>query len=230
VRQTTAVLPSLNQVVNELDEEQFQLLYGRWDPLDPPAVATLLTDSPSVRWFVAGGRAARVGADSRHHEDTDVVVPLADLGHLREALGHWHLWELADGALRPLLPGLELTAGSEQLWARRDARHPWQLDLLLDRHSSETEWVFKRDHSVRLPWDRAVHTVGGIRHFRPEIALLHKARLDRPKDRADLAAAPLDPAARIWLADTLARLGHEEWARRARDDAAAGSRSGDGQA
>jgi hypothetical protein len=216
------MLPSLNQAVNELDEEQFQLLYGRWDPLEPAAVATLMTDSPPVRWIVAGGRAARVGVEPRHHEDTDVVIPVADLGHLREALSRWHLWEAADGALQPLLPGLEPTAGCEQLWARRDARHPWQLDLLLDRHSSETEWVFKRDQGVRLPWDRAVHNVGGIRYFRPEIALLHKARLDRPKDRADLATARLDPAARIWLAGTLARLGHDEWAERVRDSAAAG--------
>jgi hypothetical protein len=205
----------LSQAVNELEEDEFQRLYGRWDPLDPPAVAALLRDTP-VRWLVAGGRAARHRADPRRHEDTDVVVPFVDLGVLREALAGWHLWEAADGALRPLLPGLDLTEGGEQLWARRDARHPWQLDLLLDRASSETEWVFKRDHSVRLPWDEATHTIGGIRYLRPEVALLYKARLDRPKDRADLTAARLDSAARAWLAETLARLGHDEWARSAR--------------
>ena len=69
---------------------------------------------------------------------------------------------------------------------------------------------------VRLPWARAVHTVDGISYFRPEVALLFKARPDRPKDRADLAAARLDPAGRAWLADTLELLGHHEWARLAR--------------
>jgi hypothetical protein len=204
------------QALNDLDEERFQLLYGRSDPLEPAAVAALLTGSP-VRWHIAGGRAARVGAEPRHHDDTDIAVPMADLGDLREALAGWHLWEANDGALRPLLPEVALTEGCEQLWARRDADHPWQLDLLLDRRSSDAEWVFKRDDSLRLPWDQAVHTVAGIRYLRPEIALLHKARLDRLKDRADLAAARLEPTVRAWLVATLERLGHDDWARRARD-------------
>jgi hypothetical protein len=55
---------------------------------------------------------------------------------------------------------------------------------------------------VRLPWQRAVRTVDGVSYRRPEVALLFKARLDRPKDRADLLAAGLEPQARAWLADT----------------------------
>ena len=85
--------------------------------------------------------------------------------------------------------------------------------MLLDRSSTDAEWVFKRDASVRLPWDRALQTVDGIGYLRPELALLYKARLDRPKDRADLAAAAVEPEARGWLADTLRRLGHQDWAR-----------------
>jgi hypothetical protein len=57
-----------------------------------------------------------------------------------------------------------------------------------------------------------VQTIEGVRYLRPEIALLYKARLDRPKDRADLAAAALDADARAWLAGTLDRLGHRGWA------------------
>jgi len=205
------------QVVNDLDEERFQLLYGRWDPLEPVAVAALLTGS-GIRWHIAGGRAARLGAAPRRHEDTDVVVRMADLDVLRRALAGWHLWEANDGALRPLLPEVALAEGCGQLWARRDARQPWQLDLLLDRASDDAEWVFKRDASVRRPWADALCMVAGIAHLRPEIALLHKAWLDRPKDRADLAAARLDPAGRAWLAETLERLGHGDWARLVRAD------------
>jgi hypothetical protein len=87
---------------------------------------------------------------------------------------------------------------------------PWQLDLLLD--GSGDEWVFKRDPRVRLPWDRVLHTVDGILYLRPEVALLHKAHHDQPKDRADLAAAQLDADARGWLARTLDLLGHHSWA------------------
>jgi len=89
--------------------------------------------------------------------------------------------------------------------------------LLLDWHSTEGEWVYKRDARVRLPWDKAVHSVDGVEYLRPQVALLYKAKHDRPKDHADLLAAHLDPAARSWLAETLDLLGHREWARIARD-------------
>ena len=204
---------AFTKTINDLDEAAFQALYGPWDPPEPAQVAALLAGS-GVRWWIAGGRAARAGASARQHEDTDIAVRLSDLGRLRPHLSAWHLWEANSGTLRPLLPGDTLTPGCEQLWARRDARHPWQLDLLLDR--STAEWVFKQDSQVRLPWPRALHEVDGVPHLRPELALLHKAHLDRPKDRADLAAARLDPAARAWLADTLDRLGHRDWAAAAR--------------
>jgi hypothetical protein len=196
--------------INALDEDAFQLLYGSWNPLEPRQVADLLSSSP-IRWCIAGGRAARAGAPARHHEDTDVLVRAADLDELRKVLSGWHLWEASSGSLRPLLAGTPLTAGCEQLWARRDARHAWQIDLLLDR--SGDEWQFKRDPRVRVPWQRAVHVVEGVSYLRPEIALLHKAHLDRPKDRADLAAAQLDRQARAWLERTLDMLGHHAWAR-----------------
>ena len=203
---------------NALDEETFQALYGRWDPLEPGPVAELFAGVP-VRWWVVGGRAARIGAPPRPHDDTDVAVSRSDLDELRKALSGWHLWEANDGTLRPVLPGQPLTAGCEQLWMRRDAQHPWRLDLQLD--PSDEEWAFKRDTGIRVPWPRAVQIIEGVRYLRPEIALLYKARLDRPKDRADLAAAALDADARAWLAGTLDRLGHRAWANLARSGEAA---------
>ena len=122
----------LCEAINNLHEETFQALYGRWVPLEPAQVAELFCAS-SVRWWIVGGRAARVGAPARNHEDTDVAVRINDLDELRNALSDWHLWEANSGTLRPLLPGDHLTEGCAQLWARRDAQHPWQLDLQLDR-------------------------------------------------------------------------------------------------
>jgi len=49
------------KAINNLDEESFQALYGRWDALEPAQVAELFRAS-SVRWWIAGGRAARMGA------------------------------------------------------------------------------------------------------------------------------------------------------------------------
>lgn len=65
---------------------------------------------------------------------------------------------------------------------------------------------------AHVPWERALHTVNGIPYLRPELALLHKAYLDRPKDGADLAAARLDPDGRAWLMQMLEKLGHHSWA------------------
>jgi hypothetical protein len=195
--------------VNDFDEEAIQALYGRWSPLDPAGVAALL-DGSGVRWWIVGGRAARVGAPPRHHEDTDVAIRLADLPALRRHLTAWHLWQPSPDALRPLLPGADLHPGQEQLWLRRNAHHPWVLDLPLQR--GDEAWVFKKDARVRLPWDRALHEVDGVRYLRPELALLHKAHLNRRKDREDLAVAALTDPARAWLAETLELLGHHEWA------------------
>jgi hypothetical protein len=213
MRQTAQVPSPFSEATASLDEEAFQALFGRWDPLEPEAVRRMLGPT-TVRWYIAGGRAARAGAPPRHHEDTDVIVRMDDLAELRTALAGWHLWEAHSGSLRPLLPGVGLSEGREQLWARLDAQHPWQLDILLDR--SGAEWAFKRDASITLPWERVLHVVDGITFLRPEVALLHKAHLDRPKDRADLAAARLDPQARAWLAATLDQLGYAEWAQLAR--------------
>jgi hypothetical protein len=200
---------ALASAVNGLDEETFQSLYGRWDPLEPAQVAALLAASP-VRWWIGGGRAARVGAPERHHEDTDVIVLAGDLGELRKTLADWHLWEVDSGSLRPLMPGVPPSEDCDQIWGRRNAQAPWQFDAPLD-HTSSEEWVFKKDARVHLPWERALHTVNGVPYLRPEVALLHKAHLDRPKDRDDLAAARLDPDARAWLARTLDTLGHHSW-------------------
>jgi len=223
MRKTVGVTDAFAAALNELDEEAFQLLYGRWDPLEPAQVADLFSEA-SFRWYVAGGHAARVGAPKRHHEDTDVAVSADDLDQLRQVLADWHLWEANSGSLRPLLPGVAITEGCQGLWARRNAREPWQIDLLLDR--SRDEWVFKRDASVRVPWERALQTVDGIPYLRPELALLHKAHLDRPKDREDLAVAELDAEARVWLVRTLDQLGHHAWAEQVGRPWSAGSWSG----
>ena len=196
-----------------LDDATFFAVYGPWRPLSPPDVATLL-DGSGVRWWIVGGRAARFGAPPRPHDDTDVAFARSDEAKLRAHLADWHLWEAHDGWLRPLLPGTEPWPDCEQMWLRRDSAGPWVADLL--RQRGDDEWVFKKDDRVRVPWDRALHDVGGIRYLRPELALLHKAHLDRPKDRADLAAAALDPDSRAWLVATLDLLGHHEWAALAR--------------
>jgi hypothetical protein len=203
------------EAVVHLNDEEFHGLYGPWSAMTPAEVAAELAGCTSP-WWVAGGRAARAGAEPRRHEDTDVVVLAGDLEAVRTAMAGWHLWENVNGTLRPLLPGVAVRRECEQLWVRRDSRSPWRMEFLVDWMSTGTEWVFKRDESVRLPWDRAVHVIGGIGYQRPEVALLFKAGQNREKDRGDLAAARLTADGRAWLADMLGKLGYAEWARLAR--------------
>lgn len=195
----------------DFDEQSFQHWYGPIAGLDPRQVADLFSGS-GLRWAIAGGRAARVGARAhRHHEDTDVEIPMVQLPALREHLAGWHLWEADDGALRPLLPADDLRPGVNQLWLRRNSSQPWVLDLLLVPGDG-SEWVYRRDERLRLPWARAHHVVEGITYVKPEISLLFKAKQNRPKDREDLAAARLTEDGRAWLADRLREQGHAAWA------------------
>jgi hypothetical protein len=92
------------EAVVHLDDEEFQGLYGPWSAMTPAEVAAELAGCTSP-WWVAGGRAARAGAEPRRHEDTDVVVLARDLDAVRKAMAGWHLWENVNGTLRPLLPG-----------------------------------------------------------------------------------------------------------------------------
>lgn len=195
----------------DFDAESFQAWYGAIRPLVPTAVAQLFAGS-GLRWAIAGGRAARIGArESRAHEDTDVEVPAVQLPALRAHLVDWHLWQADDGWLRPLLPDDPLREGVNQLWVRRDAGSPWVLDVLLVPGDG-SEWVYRRDESTRLPWSRAHHVADSITYVRPEVALLFKAKQDRPKDRADREAAELTAEGRAWLVERLRAEGRNQWA------------------
>ena len=207
-----------HDAVLSLTDDEFLGLYGPWQPMTPAEIAEMLRGCEAP-WRVAGGRAARAGAAAdRHHDDTDVAVRAADVDVVRAARDGWHLWENYNGALRPLLPGVPDQPECHQVWVRRDARSPWRMEFLVDRVSTEEEWVFKHDQSVRVPWDQALHQIGGIWYLKPELAMLFKAGQDRAKDREDLAVARLAPEERQWLTATLEKLGYAEWAKLARQE------------
>jgi hypothetical protein len=202
--------------VQRLTHEELFERYGPWQSMPPAEVAAELAGC-GVRWWIAGGRAARAGASaSRAHDDTDVAVLAADVEGVRAAMRGWHLWENINEELRPLLDGVPVRDRCEQLWVRRDAFSPWRMEFLVDRAGTAQERVYKRDPSVRLPWDRAEHTVDGLRYLRPEVALLYKAGRNEARDRDDLAAARLDDDARTWLTVALEETGQAEWAALAR--------------
>lgn len=205
-----------DRLVDELSEEDFQQLYGRWQPFTPREVADLL-DGAEFPWWIAGGWAAEAsGAPARKHEDTDIAVLHDDLPAIRSWLSGFHLWEAHAGSLRPLLPGDELRPEREGLWVRRNAESPWVCDLLLTR-SRDGQWLFKRDERVSLPLDQLGRTIDGIPYLRPSVVLLLKAKALRDKDQQDFEGMlpRLANGERVWLGEALA-IAHPDHPWRAR--------------
>lgn len=194
----------------EAEEREFQRLYGPWDAYDRGGVAALLADYGRPWWLVGGWSIEAFTGVERPHEDIDVVIFRRDLPRLQELLGdRFHFWSAGSGALRPLndqWPEPHPDAG--QVWLREHALAPWRLDVILsDDHDGE--WVSRREPEWHAPLGEVTWVADdGIRYQHPEIVLQHKAKLDRHKDRVDLAVAwPLLSAERQeWLRAAVGRL------------------------
>lgn len=194
----------------DMTDEEFFRWYGAWDPLDPPGVAALMAGFDRPWWIVGGWSVEAFTGVSREHEDVDLSILACDIPAFRAHLGEaWTPWSNDGGTLRPLSDRFpEVLDVESQIWLRRSAHEPWVVDLPItpDRDGL---WTNKRDPAHVVPVEEATWVAAdGIRYLRPEIALLYKAALHRPKDDGDLAAVwpRLDEAARTWLRDSVARL------------------------
>ena len=197
----------VNQHIDE-EERAFRRLYGDWQPMDPEAAKAFLEgyDRP---WWVVGGHAIEAFTGrSRRHEDIDLVIFRRDLAAFRRHVGdRFHIWSVGSGMLRPLnddFPEPHPEAG--QVWLREHAQAPWVMDGILNDDLGG-RWVSRRDPEHVADLGDVTFVREGIRYLDPEIVLHHKARLDRPKDRADLDAAwpLLDADKRRWLRDAVHR-------------------------
>jgi hypothetical protein len=97
---------------------------------------------------------------------------------------------------------------ADQIWLRKHALSPWEFDLVVNP-DRDGRWIFRRDPSLDFALEDITWTApDGIRYLNPEMALAYKARLARPKDDQDLAAALplLSRTQRIWLADMIDHL------------------------
>lgn len=140
-----------------------------------------------IRWWFAGGTALELhtGRSWRSHDDIDVGVCRAEASLLASLLDDWQIHVAAAGELRPWRgEGLLETRHENNLWLRRPGG-AWCLDVAIGEGDG-THWTYRRDHSLRLPWDRAVHTSPlGHRYLDPALQLLFKSRALRPKDDVD---------------------------------------------
>jgi hypothetical protein len=202
-------VPELPQV-DDPEEAAFQRRYGPWQAWTPARAAAVLADWTEP-WWVAGGWAVEAfTGQPRRHEDIDIAIFRRDVPSLWAYLDPtYHCWAAGSGGLGPIVEERpDLPEWADQVWVREHAWAPWLADVVT-APDEDGRWVFKRDPSVTAPLDEVTWTDGdGIRYLNPEVALAYKAKLARPKDDLDLAAAlPLmDERQRSWLRDTVARL------------------------
>ncbi len=190
---------------------------GRWDgpPLEAwqawsPQEAQEHLAGVSAPWAVAGGWAIDLwlGVVTRPHEDLEITVPAFGYPEIRarfEVLG-FEVFDVGDGEVARLAPGEAPSEANHQTWMMEPATQLWRIDVFREAGDART-WVYRRDPSLTAPRAFTVRERDGVPFVAPAVALLFKAKAQRPKDEADFAAvAPHLPAAeRNWLADALRR-------------------------
>ena len=185
------------------EDERWVDLYGPWQPLDLAGAVEFFEGFDRPWWLVGGWSIEAFTGIAREHEDIDVSMLACDVPAFREFVrDRWHLWSIVDGRLGPMTDDRpDLPARDAQIWVRRNALSPWVMDVPVTP-DVDGRWQNKRlpDHVAPLD-DVTWVTDDGVRVLAPEIALLFKARLDRTKDRRDLARALplLGDDQRAWL-------------------------------
>lgn len=198
------------------DDEYWERLYGDWTPLDPEGAREFFDGFERPWWIVGGWSIEAFTGAAREHEDLDVSLLSSDVAALRAHVGdRWQLWNIADGALRPLTDRWpDVQAPDSQIWVRRDAHSPWVMDVPLtpDR---DGRWTNKRWVDDVRPLEEAIWQADdGLHYVHPEISLLYKAAQTRAKDQRDLAVCwpLLEPEKQAWLRDAVRLLYPEhEW-------------------
>lgn len=181
-------------------------MHGPWRARTPRDAAALL-DGYDRPWWIAGGWAVEAFTGvSRPHDDLDPSILRADVVHLRRHLaGRLDVWQADSGTLTAMVDdAVPLADSCENLWLRPSGAEPWEYDVIL-MHATPTTWTYKRDARITRPLAEILWEHDGITYLRPEVQLLHKARVVRPKDQADfdVCAPLLDDASRAWLRSSL---------------------------
>jgi hypothetical protein len=192
------------------EDEEFFRWYGPWAPLDPDGLVDFMAGFDRPWWIVGGWSIEAFTGIAREHEDVDLSLLACDLSAFREHVGdRWHLWSNHGGTLRPFNDRHpEVLDVRSQVWVRRSAADPWVIDLPVTP-DNDGLWTSKRDPEHVAPVSDVTWIDGnGVRYLRPEITLLYKAVLHRPKDDRDLAVTwpLLGPAEQEWLREAVGRL------------------------
>jgi hypothetical protein len=188
-----------------------------WESWTPEEVARRLS-GVEMPWAIAAGWALDLfrGSITREHEDVEIAVPSAHFQAIRSALMPYEFDVVGAGRRWPLSDQRAFQF-MHQTWLRDPDTGVYRLDVFREPHDGAI-WICRHDPSLRRPYFEVIRkTTSGVPYVVPEIVLLFKARLARPKDDADLdGTLPLlDLRARNWLRSALERLypGHAWLAR-----------------
>lgn len=140
------------------------------------------------RWWITGGVALELhlGRSWRAHDDSDVSILRTEAASLPVVLPGWDISVAAAGVLTSW-EGAELSARANQnnMWCRKAPDEPWCLDVTLS-DGDEASWIYRRDTTLRVPWNEAViRTDGGVPYLHPVLQLLFKSKNHRGKDDRD---------------------------------------------
>lgn len=180
-----------------------------WDAWDPPTVYELLRDVRAP-WCVVGGWALDLfrGEQTREHGDIEIAVPHSGFDEVRERLPGYEWFVAGNGRVWPLEEAGDAFFACHQTWVRDPATGAWRLDVMRNPDDGG-QWVCRRDRRIRRPYAEAIAlTPDGIPYLVPELALLFKAKLARPKDDDDLARTIplLSDETRQWLSTAIAQV------------------------
>ena len=205
-------IPLRRSPEEQAEEDRFLSVYGAWAPLIPAELLRELAGFGRPWWVIGGWAIEAATGFRREHEDTDISILACDVpALLAHVSDRWHVWNNVGGVLRPLGDKWkDVEEPRSQLWLRANAASPWIVDIPLTP-DSDGLWTNRRipeyEHVAPVE-DVTWVAADGIRYLNPEIVLLYKGRLRRPKDDPDFEATlpVLSADARLWLHAALAHV------------------------
>jgi hypothetical protein len=179
-----------------------------WQPLTIAEVRSRFA-SIDLPWWVAGGHAIDlfVGWVTRTHDDIDVEMFRSDRDILFDVFEGWELFTVSHGAFVRWERGATLAPHVFGIWGRPSPGEPWAIEVML-ADGDATRWRFRRDPEIHMAGDRLIRTTPrGIPYCTPEVQMLYKSKMSRPKDDIDMARVLhlMSTSQRRWLADAIER-------------------------
>lgn len=184
------------------------LVHDDWNPLSIEEIR-IRFEAVSIPWWIAGGLALDLflGWETRPHADVDIEMFRSDRDVLFDVFPDWDLHLISSGELTSFNRGQEVAPDVFGVWGRPGPAEPWAVEIML-ADGDLTEWMFRRDNAIALFGDQLVmRTADGVPYCTPEVQLLYKAKMARPKDDIDFARClhRLTYSQRGWLSDAIAR-------------------------